>query len=181
MYQWWKWVVGLAVLCSIPVLLCVLTGKTLDSTRAEAATTRGKYAWPNWTSTPGTKIVPIVSAGTPGLRLGLAQVSGPKTLVTRVQAVLQLDADFKSVRVKMLVPSDSLTSLRRVQGTAVTAVLQYELMDFSKKKAQPTVQQSQGRVPKAKPCPPQRDNGKHKGWDKHKQAHSNGHDCEGGR
>lgn len=173
----WKWV--MAVSCAIPLLvfsgICATRGiisggalATYGIGCAEAAVAKSTVArataWPRW-SNPGTKIVPIVSLGTPGLRLGFAQVSGPKTLVTRVKAVLQLDGDFKSVRAKIMVPSDSYTDLRRVQGTAVTAVLQYKLLDFSKKKAQP-VAAAQQKSSSSKKCAPKahQDNGKHKGW-----------------
>lgn len=122
-----------------------------------APTPRG--SWPQWTN-PTSKIVPIVSAGTPGVRLGIAQVRGPKRQVDRVRAVLQIDGDFKSVRAKILVPSDSLTDLRRVQGTAVSGVAQYRLVTFgsSKKDAPPPPEES---------CCPKHNHGKHKGWKKH--------------
>lgn len=88
------------------------------------------YDWPSWANAE-TKIVPILSVGTPGVSIGFAQVSGPAERVNKVRAVLQLDATFKSVvRVKAFIPSDSYTDLRRVQGTAVTALLQYNAMKF---------------------------------------------------
>ncbi|MHB9132237.1 MAG: M48 family metallopeptidase [Armatimonadota bacterium] len=88
------------------------------------------YDWPSWTNAE-TKIVPILSVGTPGVSIGFAQVTGPAERVNKVRAVLQLDATFKSIgRVKAFVPSDSYTDLRRVQGTAVTALLQYNAMKF---------------------------------------------------
>ncbi|MHB9025543.1 MAG: M48 family metalloprotease [Armatimonadota bacterium] len=86
--------------------------------------------WPSWDDTE-RKIVPIVSLGTPGLRLGLAQVTGPRDRVDDVKAVLQIDAEFqKAARIKVFVPSNSLTSLHRVQGTAVTMLIQYTAFKF---------------------------------------------------
>ncbi len=87
-------------------------------------------SWPDWTNAD-TKIVPIVSIGTPGLRLGFAQVSGPRERVNTVNAVLQLDLTYeRAARVFVFVPSTSLTQLDRVQGTAVSALLQYQLVRF---------------------------------------------------
>ena len=86
--------------------------------------------WPDWTNA-GTKIVPIISLGTPGLRLGFAQVSGPENRVDQVDAVAQLDLVFRDVaQVYAFIPSSSLTALDRVQGVAVTALLNYELVRF---------------------------------------------------
>ncbi|HEX2949803.1 MAG TPA: hypothetical protein VHV83_09600, partial [Armatimonadota bacterium] len=151
MQHWWKWLLGPSIACGALLLIgsMSLMCNTANNPSshfaginyAEAAvptdpsdgiiTRVAGYSatyWPRW-STPATAIVPIVSVGTPGLRLGLAQVTGPKREVGRVKAVLQLDADFKSVRMKILVPSDSYTDLRRVQGTAVTGLVQYKLLD----------------------------------------------------
>lgn len=86
--------------------------------------------WPDWTNAQ-TKIVPIISVGTPGVRLGLAQVSGPESRVDQVRSVVQIDAVFqRAARARIFVPSQTLTGLNRVQGVAVTALLQYELFKF---------------------------------------------------
>ncbi|HEX2949024.1 MAG TPA: hypothetical protein VHV83_05585 [Armatimonadota bacterium] len=86
--------------------------------------------WPDWTNAQ-TKIVPIISLGTPGLRIGAAQITGPRERVSTVNAVLQLDVVFERVaRIRAYIPSSSLTSVRRVQGVAVTALLQYQLFRF---------------------------------------------------
>lgn len=125
MQQWWKWLAPAGIVIGAALLVA-----------GGIAPAQGSGAWPAWT-TPGSKIVPIVSVGTPGVRLGMAQVSGPAKQMPQVKAVLQLDADFKSARAKILVPSNSMTDLRRVQGTAVTAVVQYNLLSFSRPKAAP--------------------------------------------
>jgi hypothetical protein len=80
-----------------------------------------------------TKVVPILSVGigisSPGgAYIGAAQVSGPEEAVAAVQAVAQIEATFSNtVRVKALVPIDSLTplpgSFRRVDGVGVTAII----------------------------------------------------------
>jgi len=86
--------------------------------------------WPAWTNV-GNKIVPILSAGTPGVRLGAAQVIGPQERINQVEAVFQVDLEFqRAARVRVFIPSSSLTGLNRVQGTAVSALLQYELFRF---------------------------------------------------
>jgi len=109
-------------------LALLLGGAVLLVSVAEAA-----GVWPAWTRV-STKIVPIHSVGNPGVKIGLAQVTGPATHVPKVKAVLQLEGDFTRARAKLLIPSNSMTDLRRVQGTAVTGVVDYQLMDFSKKK-----------------------------------------------
>ncbi len=87
-------------------------------------------SWPAWTN-PATKIVPIFSLGTPGLRVGFAQVTGPAERINDVRSVIQIDAVFqRAARARVLVPSSELTGLNRVQGTAVTALLQYGLVRF---------------------------------------------------
>jgi hypothetical protein len=133
MQQWRKWLLVPVVALSIPL---ALAGMQSVTSRAEAAVSGQTKArvWPAWTKV-GTKLVPILSVGTPGVRLGIAQVSGPETQVGLVKAVLQLDAEFKGARAKIFVPSDSVTDLRRVNGTAVSAVVQYGLIDFTKPSA----------------------------------------------
>ena len=87
-------------------------------------------SWPDW-SNASTRIVPIVGLGTPGVTIGFAQVSGPSEQVNQVRAVLQLNLEFQRVaRIYAFVPSSSLTVLSRVQGTAVTALLQYPIFRF---------------------------------------------------
>lgn len=77
-----------------------------------------------------TKVVPIVSFGS-GTHIGAAQVGGQsKSAVEKTQAVAQLEADFKGVRAKILVPIDSLNPVerfRRVQGVGVTAVIDVKI------------------------------------------------------
>lgn len=86
--------------------------------------------FPAWTD-PGNKIVPILSAGTPGVQLGAAQVVGPKERIDQVKAVFQVDVEFqRAARIHVFVPSSSLTGLNRVQGTAVSALLQYTVFKF---------------------------------------------------
>lgn len=86
--------------------------------------------WPAWTN-PTTKVVPIISLGTPGVSLGFAQVTGPTERVARVQSVVQLSAVFeRAARIFAFVPSSETVGMNRVQGVAVTALLQYELVRF---------------------------------------------------
>ncbi len=81
----------------------------------------------------GKKLVPILSVGTPGLRVGAAQVVGPKTQVEQVKAVAQIDLSFKDrFRIRAYVPVSSLSldKIRRVQGCSVWAVGEIGLMEF---------------------------------------------------
>lgn len=77
-----------------------------------------------------TKVVPIVSFGS-GTHIGAAQVGGQsRTAVDNTQAVAQLEADFKGVRAKILIPIDSLNPVerfRRVQGVGVTAIIDVKI------------------------------------------------------
>lgn len=109
---------------SLPVGTTMPDGTTV---MAVAGTTE---AFPAWTN-PATKIVPILSVGTPGVSLGFAQVTGPSERTDQVRAVFQVDLTFQRVaRIFAFVPSDRLTGVSRVQGVAVTALLQYGVFQF---------------------------------------------------
>lgn len=80
-----------------------------------------------------TKVVPILTVGL-GQHgyIGAAQVSGPKSLLDKVQAVAQIEANFSQVfRVKALIPIDSINpiaeGLRRVYGVGVTAIIDIQI------------------------------------------------------
>ena len=77
-----------------------------------------------------TRVVPIVSMGD-GAHIGAAQVGGTaKASVDKTQAVAQLEVSFKGIRVKVLIPIDSLNPLkqfRRVQGVGVTAIIDVKI------------------------------------------------------
>lgn len=81
-------------------------------------------------STMSTKVVPILSVGEKGY-IGGAQVSGPSSYVSQVQAVFQYEKQFSNnnYRAKVLVPSSSLNPLKlaRVQKVGVTAVIDVAL------------------------------------------------------
>lgn len=206
MRQWMKWLVPTTAV-GLGLIGCGLAGITtaldLRMGQAEAVSPAYSkpvgYSWPQW-NTPGTKFVPILTVGTPNVSLGMAQVTGPKAQVSRVRAVLQVNADFNGIRGKVLVPSDSLTDLRRVHGTAVTGLAQYKLIDFADQRNKddqrarskyPTQPQRdryyppQGRKPActtAQPAPKldytrkyHQDNGKHKGWYKEKKRAQSKH------
>ena len=73
-----------------------------------------------------TKVVPIVSIGD-GTHIGAAQVGGTsKESVDQTQAVAQLETSFQGIRIRVLIPIDSLNPIqqfRRVQGVGVTAII----------------------------------------------------------
>lgn len=73
-----------------------------------------------------TKVVPILSVGDKGY-VGAAQVMGPKEAVNKVQAVLQIEESLDRFRIKVLVPSDSLTGLRRVEKVGISALIDVAL------------------------------------------------------
>jgi hypothetical protein len=74
------------------------------------------------------KIVPILSLGR-GKRVGAARVNGPQSKVRDVNAVAQLETDFKDfVEIEVYVPvstEDFDKDLGRVQGVGVTGVGDY--------------------------------------------------------
>ena len=77
-----------------------------------------------------TKVVPIVSIGD-GTHIGAAQVGGQvKSAVERTQAAAQLEAEFKGVRIRILIPIDSVNPIEkfnRVQGVGVTAMIDADI------------------------------------------------------
>lgn len=77
-----------------------------------------------------TKVVPIVSLGS-GTHIGAAQVGGQsQSAVDNTKAVAQLEADFKGIRAKILIPIDSINPVerfRRVQGVGVTAIIDVKI------------------------------------------------------
>ena len=77
-----------------------------------------------------TKVVPIVSMGD-GTHIGAAQVGGTSAdSVEETQAVAQLETSFQGIRIKVLIPIDSLNPLqqfRRVQGIGVTAIIDVKI------------------------------------------------------
>lgn len=83
-----------------------------------------------------TKVVPILSVSiglrTPGsAHVGAAQVSGPATVIGRVQAVALLEVDYQQdARVKAFVPVDNLQpwqAFKRVPGVGVSAIIELRI------------------------------------------------------
>jgi hypothetical protein len=79
-----------------------------------------------------TKVVPILSLSIgiqnpSGAYIGAAQVSGPAAVMSKVQAVALIEADFQTAfRIKAYVPVDSLEpwkQIRRVPGVGVSAIV----------------------------------------------------------
>ena len=83
----------------------------------------------NATSEFATKVVPILTVGVLGNSgyIGAAQVIGPQSLVSRVQAVVQVESSFNGsmFRVKGLIPIDSKVPMNfnRVSGVGVSAII----------------------------------------------------------
>jgi hypothetical protein len=77
-----------------------------------------------------TKVVPVIALGS-GARAGAVQVTGPKELVDKVKAVVQIETkfSFKNLDVEVFVPSDSANPLKfnRVEGVGVSALIDLRL------------------------------------------------------
>jgi hypothetical protein len=74
-----------------------------------------------------TKVVPIISAGN-GAYIGAAQVMGKPDVVSKVQAVAQVEGDFmgREVRLRALIPISTKNpqrSINRVEGVGVSAIV----------------------------------------------------------
>lgn len=76
-----------------------------------------------------TKVVPIVSVGSHSYA-GAVQVSGPKDKVKKVEAVAQLEGDFKDgdFRIRALIPINTknpvdFQNIDRIEGVGVTALV----------------------------------------------------------
>jgi hypothetical protein len=81
--------------------------------------------------TQATKVVPILSLGDSGY-IGAVQVAGPKLQVEKVKAVVQLEGRFSAIggiRLRALVPvsSKNTSSIRRVNGVGVSAIVDFKL------------------------------------------------------
>jgi hypothetical protein len=80
---------------------------------------------PTWEDTEplADKFVPILSVGT-GTRIGVARVSGPKAAVDTVQAVAQIEGDYKRIaRGRAFVPvatENVIRTIERVHNVSVT-------------------------------------------------------------
>ncbi|MBN1459163.1 MAG: hypothetical protein JXA57_06475 [Armatimonadetes bacterium] len=133
----------------------------------------------NQSGTPAgaTKVVPYLSFGEKAY-IGMMQVAGPKAQVDKVQAVWQYEDLFDSgrVRLRVLVPSDSLNplQLRRVKGVGCTAVIDAMLLRAREYEKHPddyryfersAVFVGPGEDPHYRP--PGWDRGRKTGWAKH--------------
>lgn len=85
------------------------------------------------TSRMKTKVVTILSVGLGrSSAIGAAQVMGPPSLVDKVAAVAQPEADLLggTIRLKALIPvssKDVIKSIRKVDGVAVTGIIDIKL------------------------------------------------------
>jgi len=82
--------------------------------------------WADANSGYSTRVVPCLSFGERAY-IGGVQVAGPKSEISRVKAVWQIEGLFESgkFRVKALVPTDSINPLKmsRVKGVGITALI----------------------------------------------------------
>jgi len=80
-----------------------------------------------------TKVVPIVTVGS-GTFAGAVQVSGPAAEIEQVEAVAQLEGDFKdgAFRIRALVPVNTknpvdIKNIERIEGVGVTALIDIDV------------------------------------------------------
>jgi hypothetical protein len=77
-----------------------------------------------------TKVVPIISAGD-GTEAGAVQVMGPRAAVNKVQAVAQVEGNFKRLgfRVRAMIPisTKSITNIKRVPGVGISGLIDVRL------------------------------------------------------
>lgn len=82
------------------------------------------------TSTYATKVVPIISGGD-GTEVGAVQVMGPPSAVNQVNAVAQVEGNFRQlgVRIRALVPvrTRNITSIKRVPGVGMSGLIDLKL------------------------------------------------------
>jgi len=81
----------------------------------------------------GKKAVPILDVGNRGIRIGAAQVVGPRQQVDQVKAVAQIELDVRhKLRAKVYIPISSLdvTKLDRVQGCSVWLVGDLRILEL---------------------------------------------------
>jgi hypothetical protein len=93
---------------------------------------QGDRYYPDW-SFQAKKIVPVLSIGNQGLRVGAAQVAGPKQQVDKTKAVGLLELNFqRAVRVNVYIPMSSLnvTKLDRVQGVSVRGLVDIRVLEL---------------------------------------------------
>lgn len=79
----------------------------------------------------GTKVVPILSVGQ-GLYIGAAQVTGSEAEVAQIKAVIQGEIAVGEVRLKGLVPVDSINPFEslpkpKFAGVGITAVIDFDV------------------------------------------------------
>jgi hypothetical protein len=78
----------------------------------------------------GTKVVPIISVGT-GKEAGAVQIMGPREAVQKVQAVAQLETNFRplGMRLRGLVPisTKSVKEIRRVPGVGISGLIDVKI------------------------------------------------------
>jgi len=81
----------------------------------------------------GKKAVPILDVGNQGIRIGAAQVVGPRQQVDQVKAVAQIELDLRhKLRAKVYIPISSLniTKLDRVQGVSVWLIGDLRILEL---------------------------------------------------
>ncbi|MCJ7823040.1 MAG: hypothetical protein MUQ26_08210 [Armatimonadetes bacterium] len=85
----------------------------------------------DWTGS-AQKTVPVFSAENDGLRLGVAQVAGSASQVSKVQGVAELRLNFQNLgRVYVYIPVSSISvKLDRVQGVSVWALAGLKVLSF---------------------------------------------------
>jgi hypothetical protein len=125
-----------------------------------------------------TKVVPYLSFGTKAY-IGMMQIAGPASQVSKVRAVWQFEQLFDSgrVRLRALVPASSINplSLKRVSGVGCTAVIDAMVLRVEDERRRPDHYRYFGSAPVFIGAyedphyrrPPGWDRGEKVGWAKH--------------
>jgi hypothetical protein len=85
------------------------------------------------TATMTTKVVPIISGGIGGrTAIGAAQVMGPASAVSKVNAVAQLDQDLfgREIKIRAMIPVTSkgvLKDIKAVPGVGISGIVDLKL------------------------------------------------------
>lgn len=99
-------------------------GKDINSGLNKLTRTKDK------TSTYATKVVPIISAGD-GTEVGAVQVMGPPSAVNQVNAVAQVEGNFRAlgIRIRAMVPvrTRNITNIKRIPGVGISGLIDVKL------------------------------------------------------
>ncbi len=108
---------GLTALLVAPLVTPLTPMGDAFITRVAHAATRarvGRAAWDDLEPNLRSKFVPVLSGGN-GVRIGMAQVTGPEADVNDVKAVAELETEWKhAARARLYIPISDLNVLKGI-------------------------------------------------------------------